>query len=105
MTAYWRAFHRLQSATLSGTVNGPSALARITPSDVEQKLLVPVFLSTGVAIATNSMHDCFLHTPVSLKRYPDFVHHALAVQLSFPRVSLISPACSDDSACRLLRSG
>jgi hypothetical protein len=82
------------SETVTGAVNGGSLLKRITPSEVEQKFLPPVLLSTGVPTTTNSSHSPCLQTAVTLKRNPDFLHHALAVQLGFPRVASIIPAWS-----------
>jgi hypothetical protein len=54
----------LHSDTLTGEVRGGPVLKRITPSEVEQKLRVPVLLSTGLAITTYSWHWCCLQTDV-----------------------------------------
>ena len=58
--AYCSGGHALHSDTLSGAVRGGPVLERTIPSSVEQKLLVPALLSTGVATTTYSVHDCRL---------------------------------------------
>jgi len=47
---------------------GSPALNRITPSEVTQKLLVPVLLETGVATTTNSEHFLCLQLAVIWNR-------------------------------------
>ncbi len=82
------------SDTLTGEIRGGSVLKRINPSEVEQKLLPPVLLETGVPTTTNSLHNCSLHTAMTLKRNPDFAHHVPAVQVGFPTVASMRPAWS-----------
>lgn len=86
----------LHSDTPIGEIIAGPILKRTTPSEVEQKLLVPVLLPTGVPTTTYSSHFVLLHTAVMRNWYPVFVHHALAVQLAFPRVASITLAWSGD---------
>jgi len=83
--------------TGAGDAKGESSRKRITPSDVEQKLRTPVLLAwTGVATTTKSLHKRCLQTAVMRKWYPDFVHQAFLVQLSFAKVASTRPACSGE---------
>jgi hypothetical protein len=41
---------------------------RMIPSEVEQKLRVPVFFETGAAVTTYSEHEFSLQIPFKLKR-------------------------------------
>jgi hypothetical protein len=84
---YYSGGHALHSDTLTGASRGAPPLYRITPSEVEQKLLVPVLVATGVATDTYSLHTSCLQRLLSRKRYPDFIHQASAVQLAFPSVA------------------
>ena len=77
----------------------------MTASEVEQKLRVPVLLLTGVATTTYSTQGCSLQVVVIVKRYPDLMHHAPAVQLAPPSVGSIRLACCDEIECDLLGSG
>jgi hypothetical protein len=71
-------------------------LKRMTRSEVEQKLLTPVLRETGVATTSYSLRTCFWHTLVTLKRYPDFVHHAPEVQFAPANEASIMLAWSTD---------
>src|ERR1700693_2734334 len=102
---YCSGCHALHSATLIGEVRRASILNRMTPSDVEQKLRPPVLVATGVATTTYSLHTCCRQTPVALKRNPDFVHHAPAVQLAPASEASIMPAWSADGMVGLCASG
>src|SRR3989442_3230885 len=97
--------HARHSDTLTGEVRGGPVLKRITPSEVEQKLLVPTSLATGVPTTTNSLHSCCLQTAVMRNRKPDFVHHVPAVQLAFASVASRRPAWFADSVPMLRGSG
>src|SRR6267142_3434774 len=52
--------HAWHSETLTGNVSGGPVSKRTTPSEVEQKLRVPVLPVSGVPTTTNSSHFCFL---------------------------------------------
>ena len=67
-------------------------MKRTTPSDVEQKLLVPVLSLTGVARTTYSLHFRILHVLAMLNRYPDFVHQLPAVQVESASEASTHPA-------------
>lgn len=58
--------HLWHSEKLTGKVIGGPTLKRTTPSEVEQKLLDPVLLLTGVPTTTYSSQVCFLQTAVML---------------------------------------
>jgi len=92
ITRYCSGAHVRQSAAVTGKVRGGPLRKRITASDAEQKLLVPVLVLTGVATTTYSSQRCFLQSAVMLNWYPDFVHQAPEVQLGLLRVALIKPA-------------
>ena len=64
---YCSGIHLWHSAALSGIRSTPGLL-RITPSEVEQKLLTPVLAETGVAITTNAAHGCMLQTDAKVNR-------------------------------------
>ena len=94
---YFSAGQASQSVTLTGEMSGGPVLERIAPSEVAQKLLTPVLLSTGVLTARYSLHGSCLQRAVTRKRYPDFVHQAFAVQLSLARLASSKPAWSADA--------
>src|SRR5882724_9686920 len=79
-----------------GWAIGSTTLKRITPSEVVQKLLVPVFADSGMATTTYSLQRSVLQVAFMLKRYPDLLHQAPDVQLEFPSVLSIRSACSAD---------
>jgi len=68
-------------------------LKRTTPSEVEQKLLDPDWLLTGVPTTTYSPHFCFCFAqPPVVKRNPDFSHQLPAVQVALPSVASMKRA-------------
>ena len=93
---YWMGDQPRHSDALTREFNGGPTFRWITPSDVEQKLRVPVLLLTGVATTTYSLHTRNLHIAVTWNWYPDFVHHASPVQLVLARDSSMRPACSGE---------
>jgi hypothetical protein len=50
--------HAWHCDAVTGKVKGGPILKRITPSEAEQKLLVPVSLETGMATTANFLHTC-----------------------------------------------
>jgi hypothetical protein len=55
---YCRGAHAWHCDAVTGKVKGGPILKRITASEAEQKLLVPVSLETGMATTANFLHTC-----------------------------------------------
>ena len=90
---------------MRGAVGGSPTLERITPSDVEQKVLVPVLFETGVATARSSLHGCSLQIVDTWNLYPDLVHHPSTVQFDWARDASMSAACAGELALVPCESG
>src|SRR5579863_4271567 len=82
---YWIGSQLLQSEAVRGASQGAPGLVRMTPSEVEQKLRVPVFALTGTARRTYSWQRRCVQAPDSLKRNPLLMH-----QPSWEQASLVS---------------
>ncbi len=102
---YFIGAHVRHSVAPTGAVNGSPVLKRIIPSEVEQKLLVPVLLSTGVATTTYSL--AYLH--LADGRNPEIVSRLLAPRISgATRISkriINQVACSTEKASGPRESG
>ena len=97
--------HLRHLAAEMGEVSGGPTSDRMTASDVEQKLRVPVLLLTGVATTTYSTQGCILQVVVMVKRYPDLMHHTPAVHPAPPSVESIRLPCREEIAFDPLGSG
>ena len=104
-SSYCSGVHCRHSPALIGDIKGGLKLKRTTPSEVAQKFRVPESAVTGLPMATNSLHMPCLQVAVVMKRYPDFVHQALAVQLEFPNAGSIRRACCGEAELGSFGSG
>jgi hypothetical protein len=93
-------FQRLPGSALLGAYRHDQGSMNLKPnhsSDAAQKLLPPVVADTGVAIATNSLHNNFGHVGANVNLYPDFSHHVASVHVDFANDASRNPACFGDT--------